>query len=187
MIQSVYLLHGWDGTPNGAWKPWLKKELEIRGLEVMCPQLPHADIPMIDEWVPFLEKTVTSEPAATCIVAHSLSAPAVLMFLERQPKNARFAKVIFVGAVYRKIDTLDAAGEQIARPWLTHTYDAPHIRTVAPNITAFFSDDDPLIPLETGDSMHTDFGVRAITDHACGHYNSTEYPQFLEEIIKSVI
>jgi uncharacterized protein len=182
MITHAYLLHGWGGTPTGAWKSWLKGELEKMGVRVVCPQLPNADVPRVEEWVQFLQKLITSAPEQTLIVAHSLSAPAVLMFLERQPDTARFAQVIFVGGVYRDIDTLDAAGEEIARPWLTHMYDAAQIRAVAPCIDAFFSDDDVLIPLSTATDMQRDFGVVPHIEHGMGHYNGQEYSQILEAV-----
>jgi hypothetical protein len=108
------------------------------------------------------------------------------MFLERQPETARFAKIIFVGGVYRSIDQLERGEVTTANPWLTHVYNLAHIRTVAPNITAFFSDDDPHIPIATRDAMVRDVGVTAVTDHACGHYNGTQYPQFLKEIERNM-
>lgn len=186
MLKHAYLLHGWGGTPTGAWKPWLQKELEARGVHVVCPQLPNAENPTVEEWVPFLESLITSTPEETLVMAHSLSVPATLMYLERQREGARFAKIIFVGGVYRSIDQLAHEEVQTADPWLTHLYNIPRIRTVAPRITAFFSDDDHHIPLSTRDAMVKDFGVTAITDHACGHYNGLVYPQFLNEIEKSL-
>lgn len=186
MITHAYLLHGWGGSPTGAWKPWLKRELEKVGVQVVCPQLPNTDTPRIAEWVPFLEKLIASKPEETLIVAHSLSVPAVLMFLEQLPEDVRFAKVVFVGGVYRDILQLNEDEKRIAAPWLEHEYSSQHIRAVAPNITAFFSDDDPYIPLTTADEAARDFGVHTIIDRACGHYNGPEYHQFLDEITKSL-
>jgi hypothetical protein len=85
-----------------------------------------------------------------------------------------------LAGVYRAINTLDAAGEEIARPWLTHVYDSELICTVAPRIQAFFSDDDVLIPLSTAEDMQRDFGVVPHIEQGMGHYNGKEYPQFLK-------
>lgn len=33
MKKRVFIVHGWDGKPSGAWLPWLKKELEAKGFD----------------------------------------------------------------------------------------------------------------------------------------------------------
>jgi hypothetical protein len=162
----------------------MQRELEAQGVRVVCPQLPNADVPKIDEWVPALERLVTSKPEETLIVAHSLSVPAVLMYLERLQKEAQFAQIIFVGGVYRAIMGLVGEEEGVARPWLTHVYDAEQIREVAPRIEGFFSTDDPCIPVATAEDMQRDFGVVPSIEQGMGHYNGAEYPQFMSAISK---
>jgi len=36
MSKRVFLIHGWEGSPEEGWRPWLKKELEKRGFKVIC-------------------------------------------------------------------------------------------------------------------------------------------------------
>lgn len=46
-MNRVFIIHGWEGYPKEGWFPWLKKELEDKGVEVHVPQLPNADAPEI--------------------------------------------------------------------------------------------------------------------------------------------
>src|SRR4030042_1201767 len=36
----VFIIHGWGGNPEEAWMPWLKKQLEISGIEVHVLAMP---------------------------------------------------------------------------------------------------------------------------------------------------
>lgn len=45
MKKRVFIIHGWSGSPEENWFPWLKKELENSGFEVHVPQIPDADNP----------------------------------------------------------------------------------------------------------------------------------------------
>ena len=58
MQKRVFIIHGWEGYPEEAWFPWLKKELETRGFEVFVPSMPDSGNPKIEVWVPFLKNLV---------------------------------------------------------------------------------------------------------------------------------
>ena len=59
-MKRVYIVHGWGGYPEEGWFPWLKKELEAKGFEVHVPQMPNADKPRMETWVPALAQAVGS-------------------------------------------------------------------------------------------------------------------------------
>lgn len=37
MSKRVYIIHGWYGYSKECWFPWLKKNLELNGSEVVIP------------------------------------------------------------------------------------------------------------------------------------------------------
>ena len=39
-MKKVVIIHGANGSPEENWFPWLKKELETKGIEVIIPQFP---------------------------------------------------------------------------------------------------------------------------------------------------
>jgi len=36
MAKRAFLIHGWAGSPDEGWRPWLKTELEKRGFRVFA-------------------------------------------------------------------------------------------------------------------------------------------------------
>ena len=50
----MFLLHGFNGNPEGIFFPWLKSELDKRGLRYQCPVLPHPNAPTEEEQVSFV-------------------------------------------------------------------------------------------------------------------------------------
>ncbi len=189
-FKHVYLLHGWSGVPEGAFRGWLKKELEARGYAVVAPALPDADTPRIETWLPFLQETITSVPEDTIIVGHSIGGALALRYAEALPEGSVLAKVVLVASVVDEIINFSSEKEKrIAAPWLETPIDAEKVRRSAKEIIAFFSDNDEFIPLSSEKVMREKFGARTIIEHAMGHYfddtrSFIEVPSILEEILK---
>ncbi|WP_430783157.1 RBBP9/YdeN family alpha/beta hydrolase [Actinoplanes sp. G11-F43] len=72
---SFLLLHGWQNRrPAGHWQHWLATELRSAGHEVIYPQLPDPDEPVLDDWLAALRTHVTAVPGGPrTVIAHSLS------------------------------------------------------------------------------------------------------------------
>ena len=169
--KHVYLLHGWSGVPEGAFRGWLKKELEARGDVVVAPALPDADTPRIETWLPFLQKTVISAPEDTIILGHSMGGALALRYAAALPEGSMLAKIVLVAPVVDEITNMTSDEEKrIARPWLETPIDADKVRRSAKEIIAFFSDNDEFIPLSSEKVMREKFGARTIIEHAMGHY-----------------
>lgn len=49
MSKRALIVHGWEGYPEEGWFPWLKQQLEEKDFIVTVPQMPHPDIPTIDD------------------------------------------------------------------------------------------------------------------------------------------
>jgi predicted alpha/beta hydrolase family esterase len=80
-MKNVVILHGISGTPNDFWFPWVAKQLEKKGYTVSVPQLPDADNPQADTWLPAaLKETITPE---TVLISHSASGTLILRILEQ--------------------------------------------------------------------------------------------------------
>lgn len=64
MPKRIFIVHGWGGHTEEGWFPWLKRESENRGFQVFVPELPDADEPRIQKWVPALAAAVGATSAA---------------------------------------------------------------------------------------------------------------------------
>lgn len=188
MNKYVYIVHGWGDLADKGFQSWLKKELEKRGYVVCSPQLPNTNIPKIDEWVSFLGDCIVSKPEDTILLGHSLGVATIMRYLETVPEGYRFLKFISVAGVVREITGLSDADTEIGKPWLEDNIDYEKVRQSVEQTIAFFSDNDPYIPLSSGDILEERLGTQIIIEHNKGHYNKAagifEVPSVLDEIIK---
>lgn len=188
-MKKAYILHGWGGSPQGSFKPWLKKELEKQGFQVEIPVLPNTDTPKMSEWLPYIEQLVGTPDENTVLVSHSLSGLAVLQYLAALPEETRFHKIIFVAPVVDQIMDMTDAEKKIAKPWLEAAIDSQKIQRFSKYMTAFFSDNDVFIPAASAEVMKGKYSAKTIMLHNRGHFDDAsqikEVPEILEEIIKA--
>jgi predicted alpha/beta hydrolase family esterase len=81
-MKRVVLVHGWEGRSDLGWFKWLREELEKRGFEVIAPDMPEADDPKIELWVPHLSKVIPDPDKDTYFIGHSMGCQAVLRYLQ---------------------------------------------------------------------------------------------------------
>ncbi|MBI2580107.1 MAG: alpha/beta hydrolase, partial [Candidatus Aenigmarchaeota archaeon] len=77
-MKRAFLVHGWQGSPESGWKPWLRKELKKNGFSVSVPEMPDTAHPRMNAWVPHLAKTVGTPDKNCYFVGHSLGCIAIL-------------------------------------------------------------------------------------------------------------
>lgn len=182
--KRVFLIHGWGGRPGGGFQSWLKKELEARGFFVGMPAMPKADKPKIEEWLAHLQSTIKNPDENTILVGHSLGGQAVLRYLAELPKGIQIKKAVLVAPVVEEIKNLDLEEQKISGLWLKTPINEKRAKKAAKEIVAFFSEDDPWIPLSSEKVLREKFEARTIVERKRGHYTNNEpMPQILEEIV----
>jgi len=186
MAKRAFLIHGWGGKPGGGFRPWLKKELEKRGYQVETFAMPESETPQIEKWVPFLVSNITSPDEETVIIGHSMGAVAALLYLQKLSESIKIDKVILIAGSFKKINELTPAKKLIAKPWFQAELDYEKIKNSAKSIIAFYSDDDPWVPIENAE-IPKKLGAKIIIEHNMRHYNEEagikEVPDILKEII----
>lgn len=185
--KKAYIIHGWSGSPNNGFKPWLKSELEARGYAVESPQMPDTDTPKMETWLPFLQNLIQNPDEETILIGHSMGGAAVLRYLETLPEGTQIKKVILVAPVVDFIKDMSEEEKQIATPWLETPFDFEKVKRSAKEIIGFFSDNDKYIPPESATYLKEKFGAKIYIEHQKGHYSNSdgtkEVPQILETII----
>ena len=70
------ILHGWQGSGEGHWQPWLAERLRAGGHHVQFPQMPECDVPCPDRWGAVfrseLGRLAARRDDERIVVAHSL-------------------------------------------------------------------------------------------------------------------
>ncbi len=181
---KVVIIHGYQGVPNGGFRPWLKKELEARGFEVRMPAMPTPDAPRLEEWVATIGREAAGE---NCIlVGHSLGCTAILRYLEQVKKKVAGA-VLVAGFAERLGDGFEATENFVDSP-----LDFARVRKNCSKMVAIFSDNDPYVPLDRGDIIKEKLGAEVIVKHNAKHFSGpvdnesscTKLPDVVDAIMK---
>jgi len=93
MKSNYIIIHGSFGSPNGNWFPWLKQYLELKGNDVIVPQMPvGVGKQNFENWSQVLNELEINEN--TTIIAHSIAPIFVCKYLIE--KKYKVKKLIFV-------------------------------------------------------------------------------------------
>jgi uncharacterized protein len=182
-MRKVSIIHGWGGGAEGGFLPWLKRELEKNGYQVEVPLMPSSSIPVVGEWVEKINQTVGTPDEDTILVGYSLGGLAILKYIESIPDNIKIDKLVLVASVIDSIKNLSEEEGHIARPWLEAPLNSDKIRHSSDKIIAFFSANDPLIPLSGSEFVKNELKGKVIIENDMGHYDLREVPGVLKAIV----
>ena len=188
-MKRIFLIHGWDGSPDNHWFPWLTKELEARGFAVVAPQLPDSLTPKIEAWVPVLADLVSKTDQDTFFIGHSMGCQTILRFLQTLPPEQIAGGVVLVAGFTGKLTGLTEEEKLVARPWEETPIDLDKVKDRAKHFAAVLSDNDPWVPLESNRNVFAGkLGAEVIVEHAKGHFETgsgvTELPVILDLLKK---
>ncbi len=186
MNARVFIIHGWDGYPEEGWFPWLKKELEQQGIEVHVPQLPDAENPRIEKWVPKLAEIVGAADKDTYFVGHSMGCQTIARYLELLPEGIKIGGAVFIAGFFKRLTGLenDPDVQETARHWLDAPLNFEKIKSHLPKSVALFSDNDPYVPLDNQDDFREKLGSKILIEHQKGHFSGNEEAKQLPVVAK---
>ena len=189
-MKRIIIVHGWDGTPKEGWFPWLKKELEARGFHVVVPQLPDAESPRIQKWVPALTVAVVEVDEGTYFIGHSMGCQTIARYLEELPEGKKVGGVVFVAGFFKRLTGLENNSEEqeTNKHWLKTPLNLAKVKSHLPQSVAIFSDNDPYVPLDNQDDFKDKLGSEIIVEHSMNHFNESsgflKLPVVLESVLK---
>lgn len=183
-MTKLVCVHGWAGSPDIGFWPWLRDEATKLGLEVHAPQLPGNENPKLVEWVKIIESLVKDNQSETILIGHSLGCDAVLRYVERQPKTTKIKAIILIAPFIDETDLKDLEefhGQHI---------DVERVKLVAHQKIAFFSSNDKHVPLIESIEYQHRIGSQVHILKNRGHFRDDDgckqIPEVLETIKKCV-
>jgi hypothetical protein len=180
--KRVIIVHGWDGFPEEAWFPWLKRELEKNGVKVDVPQMPSPELPVMEKWVPHLAKTVGKPDGSTCFVGHSCGCITILRYLEKLPAGAKIGKAVLVAGF------TDNLGFKELDNYFQKPIDWKNIKSHCKDFVAIYSDNDQYVPVAHAEIFKKELGAKVIVEHGKKHMGGndgiTELPSVLDALLK---
>lgn len=189
MKKKVFIIHGWDGYPEEGWFPWLKRELEKKGFNVIVPQLPDPEKPRIEKWVPKIAEIVGTPDENTYFVGHSMGCQAIARYLVTLPEEIKVGGGVFVAGFFKKLVGLedDPDVRETERHWLAAAIDLSKVKKCLIKSVAIFSDNDPWVPSDNQDDFRDKLGSEIIIEHNKGHFSGDDGITQLPIVLKSIL
>ena len=181
-MATIFIFHGFGGSPEGNWIPWLTHELEAAGHTVIVPTFPHPEKPLLKEWLKEFSIYKESTDESAVLVGHSLGGSFALRYLEQAklPVQATFLVASVFGVMGNGTDahitTFNVA-----------PYDFPVIVQNGGDIHVVHSDNDPYIPLPLAEEGA--LNLMTAMDLIAGgeHFTTREFPELRDMILATVI
>jgi predicted alpha/beta hydrolase family esterase len=183
-MKRVIMVHQWMAGADGDWRPWLKVELEKMGYEVLVPDMPDIDVPVIEKWVRKLSEVVGAPDEETYLIGHSIGCQTILRYLETI--NVQVGGALFVAGWFNLENLEDAETAEIAKPWLETPIDVEKIKQVLPKSTLLISDNDPYGAFQENMEKFSQFVTNSQVCEGAGHFTKPEEPVILDEFKKLV-
>lgn len=180
--KRVYIIHGWEGTPDSNWFPWLKDQLDAKGFDVIVPSLPDTNYPICSNWLECMKKLIGEVNADTYLIGHSLGAIAILRFLESLPEGQKIGGAVFVAGFSESL------GFRETESFFAEPLNYKKIKKTSEKFIAINSDDDPYVPARKGEILRDKLGAEFIIVPKGNHFNEgagfTKLPIVLEIFLK---
>jgi uncharacterized protein len=182
MNKRVFMVHGWDGSPDEGWRPWLKVKLEKIGFAVSIPTMPDASDPKQEAWVNHLSEVVGSPDEQSYFIGHSLGCIAILRYLESLPEEIRVGGVILVAGFD------DDLGVSELSDFFKTPIDWEKIRAHADSFVSIESDNDPYGLEKYNEVFSKKLHAKTLLEHDMKHFSGddgiTELPVVLRELLQ---
>ncbi len=184
-MRKVILVHGWDGSPEKDWFPWVTGQLKSKGYDVIVPSMPNPESPEIDAWVTYLANEVKEYDQETVFVGHSIGCQTIMRYFEKQTTKAKAG--IFVAGWFNLTNISDWE-QAIAKPWIETNINYEKVKNgFLKPIKVILGDNDKLVPYqETAQQFKEKLNAEIIMVPNAGHFNPSdgynEFPKLIELI-----
>ncbi len=182
-MKNVFILHGTGGHPEENWFPWLRTELEKKGYEVIVPQFPNPEKPLLEPWLEELDKYKDKINEDTILIGHSLGGMFILRILEQLSQPVKAAIIVSGSAGVKPIKFYE--GDYNFNNGFYFDWDK--IKSNSKHFVVFHSDNDPYISLGNGELIAEKLGIDLTFIPSAGHFNEkagyTKFDKLLNEVL----
>ena len=179
---NFIIIHGVYGNPEENWFPWLKKELEQNGSEVLVPKFPTPIGQSPESWLRIFSEFENKIDGNTVLIGHSLGAVFILRYLEQAKKKIKAAYLV---AGFFQL--LNSPYDEANKPFLEKAFDWEKIKSNCGKFFVICSDNDQYIPLDISRQLSENVNGLLEIVHDGGHLNREagyeEFPLLLDSIL----
>jgi len=182
-MKKVFVVHGFKGSPNGGWRPWLMAELEKQGIYACALSMPSSESPICAEWVGEISRHVErNRNDEIYLVGHSLGTPAILRYLESAPVGFAIAGAVLVSGPIEKTENRKIDN------FLDKPFDYENIKSKVKKFAIIHGDNDPNVSLNNAEILSKELKGELIVvkngGHLSGHDGYFSLPQCLDALVR---
>lgn len=181
-MKRVVIVHGFMGSPNSGWRPWLLAELEKRDIYARAISMPSPENPICIEWVKEIKRHVEgNKDDEVYLVGHSIGASAILRYLESEGIKSITTGAVLVSGLCERSEN-----EKINN-FLDRSFDYSSIKSKVKKFAIIHGDNDPNVPLSDAKKLSKVLGGKLTVIHGGGHLNGASgwnsLPQCLDALV----
>lgn len=180
-MKNAFIFHGTAGCPEENWFPWLKKELEPLGYNVIVPQFPTPENQTLESWLEVFEKYKEFYTPETILIGHSLGGTFILNLLQIYDVKLRGVYLVAVPMGIPFVKFIEAD-----KPFTKNGFDWQKIKANSKVFEIFHSDNDPYVGMTNAEEIAKNLGITINFMPGAGHFNAaanyTKFPELLEKI-----
>lgn len=173
-------IHGWAGSSNGNWFPWIRKELEKKGYLVEVPDLPNSLLPSLIQWLRALKKIRSKIGPNTVIVGHSLGGITAIHFLLATGLSVRAC--IFISAPI--VSRVSSTRRIFLEKFFQRAVDWFKLKKSVGRFLVLHAENDWVVPYDNGQRLSEILAARFDHPKSGGHFIGKKYPIILKTINK---
>lgn len=185
-MKRAIIVHCWEGTPEYCWYPWVKKELEAKGFEVIVPAFPDTDAPELSAWLPTLQEVIGTPDEDLYLIGHSVGCITIMRYLESLPVDTKIGGVVMVASFTEPL------GFDELKNFFTTEIDFEKIKASAKRFVDIYSDNDPFVPVQFAKQLEQKLGAEIILKPGMKHFSGAvddessclELPDVVESVLK---
>lgn len=184
----IFVVHGWEDSPEGSWFPWLRSELVKLNMDPRVLEMPTPNWPQIDTWVQTLAGSIGRPDDNTFLVGHSIGGQTILRYLQALPVGAKVGGVLLVAAwVTLKTAALeDEEGKAVSDPWLHRPLHWTKIIPHVPKAVVIASNNDPYVPMEDQYLFRKQLHAELIVERDRGHLSGVDGVRQLPSALRAI-
>jgi predicted alpha/beta hydrolase family esterase len=181
-MKKVFIIHGFQGSPNGGWRPWLMAELEKKEIYACALSMPSPDEPICSEWVEEISKHIEiNKKDELYLVGHSLGVSAIMRYLESATASV-VVGVVLVSGPFKNNENKKLSN------FLDRKFDFEKIKSKCKTFIIIHGDNDDSVPLDNAKNLCKELNGDLVVIKNGGHLNGSSgcftLPQCLEALNK---
>jgi hypothetical protein len=187
-MKKVFIVHGFNGEPNGGWRPWLMGELAKHDIYACALPMPKPDVPSKESWVKTISIAVENPNEEIFLVGHSLGVPAILGYLETLALGLKIGGVVLVSGIIHVVSDRDKPS--LINHFFDKDFNYEKIKNICSNFVVIHGDDDQNVPFSQAIELSQNLSCELVPVPDGKHLNGSagfyQLPELLESLLKMI-